>query len=247
VTLRALVVDDEPIARRRLRTLLKAEPAIEVIGECENGEEAVTSVRKLDPDLVFLDVQMPGLDGFEVIEALGPTACPAVIFVTAYDRYALDAFEVHAVDYLLKPFDRARLHDAVTRALALAPSRKQRLSALVADIGATRPVRRLVVRTRGRIYFVRADEIDWIEATGHYLTLHTGHESHMVRETMAGLEARLDPEHFLRIHRSTIVNVDRIKELQPTFHGEYLVTLLGGTRLQCSRSYAGRLDGLLRS
>ena len=125
--------------------------------------------------------------------------------------------------------------------------RKQHLAALVAGVGATRPVRRLVVRTRGRIYFVRADEIDWIEATGHYLTLHAGRDSHVVRETMGGLEARLDPERFLRIHRSTIVNVDRIKELQPTFHGEYVVILLSGTRLQCSRSYAGRLDGLLRS
>ena len=244
MTLTALVVDDEPVARRRLKALLRDEPTVNVVGECGDGEEALDAIRRVAPELVFLDVQMPGLDGFEVIEALGPKACPAVIFVTAYDEYALEAFEVHAVDYLLKPFDRARLHAAIERAhaLALGGDLGRRLGALVAGVAASRPLKRLLVKSGGRVYFVRVEEIDWIEATGHYLRLHVGSESHLLRATVASVEARLDPERFARIHRSTIVNVERVKEMHPAFHGDFVVTLRSGTQLDCSRTYAQRLQ-----
>jgi two-component system LytT family response regulator len=248
VTLRVLVVDDEPIARRRLKAILREEPDVEVVGECEDGEGALEAARRLTPDLLFLDVQMPGLDGFEVVEALGPGSRPAVIFVTAYDQYAVKAFEVHAVDYVLKPFERVRVRAALDRARALATGEGElgrRLRALVADLGASRPLRRLMVRAGGRVYFVRTEEIGWVEAAGHYVTLHAGRESHLVRETLAGLEARLDPQRFARIHRSTIVSLEHVRELQPSFHGEYVVVLRDGTRLQCSRTYADRLQRAL--
>jgi len=247
MSLRAVIVDDEPVARRRLRTLLRAEPEVEVVEECSDGEQAVAAVRRHRPDLMFLDVQMPGMDGFEVVEALG-IDCPATLFVTAYDRYALKAFEVHAVDYLLKPFDRARLRRALAHVRALdrsGPEGSQSLHELAASVAASRPLRRIVVRGGGRVVFVRTDEVDWIEATGHYLRLHVGRESHLVRETMAALESRLDPGRFARIHRSTIVNLERVKEMRSSFHGEYEVALRDGTRLQCSRGYAQRLQRAL--
>jgi two-component system LytT family response regulator len=245
--LRVLLVDDEPPARRRLRALLRDEPGVEIVGECEDGEQAVDAVRRLTPDLLLLDVQMPGLDGFEVIEALGPARRPAVIFVTAYDEYALRAFEVHALDYLLKPFDRARLRDALAHARAsIAPGALgQRLEALLRDVTTSRRARRLIVRSRGRVQFVPVEAIDWIESAGHYVTLHCGRETHLIRDTMTALEGRLDPDRFLRVHRSTFVNVDRIRELQPSFHGEFVVMLRDGTRLQCSRTYARRIGRIL--
>ena len=249
MTLRALIVDDEPLARRRLRTLLKAEADLDIVGECEDGASAIAAARRLAPDLLFLDVQMPGLDGFDVIEALGPSARAAVIFVTAYDEYALRAFEVHAVDYLLKPFDRARLRQAVARARALrvnAADVGRRLLALVADVTAHRSLERLIVKSRGRVYFVRADEIDWIEAAGHYLVLHVAREQHVIRESITALEQRLDPDRFVRIHRSIIVNIDRVKALAPTFHGEYELELRDGTRLASARGYSDRLQALVK-
>jgi two-component system LytT family response regulator len=246
MTLRSLIVDDEPLARRRLRTLLRSEPRVEIVGEADDGDRAVEAIRRLAPDLVWLDVQMPGLDGFGVLEAIGPDAVPGVVFVTAHDAYALRAFEAHAVDYLLKPFDRARLRESVDRAIRLAGSDDlhRRLAELVADVVRRRPLRRLVVRSSGRIYFVGVHEIDWLEAAGHYVTLHVGRDTHLIRDTMSRLEARLDPDRFARIGRGTIVNIDAIREIRPAFHGDLDVVVKTGVRLRASRSYAARLRDL---
>jgi two-component system LytT family response regulator len=246
-----LIADDEPLARQRLRTLLDGEPDIDVIAECSNGEEAVRAVRQQNPDLVFLDVQMPVRDGFGVLEALTPSPLPAVIFVTAHDRYALKAFEVHALDYLLKPFDRERFGKALDRARARLRQNSghdvdRRLLALLADVRPVRPaVERLIVKSGGKVSFVRTDEIDWIEAAGNYLRLHVGNDVHLLRETMSSLEARLDPRVFVRIHRSTMVNIERIRELQPSFHGDYVVSLRDGTELTLSRGCREKLQGVL--
>ena len=248
MTLRALIIDDEPLARRRLRALLKSEADLDIVGECEDGASAIAETRRLSPDLLFLDVQMPGLDGFDVLEALGPSTRAAVIFVTAYDEYALRAFDVHAVDYLLKPFDRARLRQAVARVRAIrvdVADVSRRLLALVGDVMASRRLERLVVKSRGRVYFVRVDEIDWIEAAGHYLVLHVAREEHLLRETIKAIDERLDPGQFVRIHRSIIVNIDRVKQLAPTFHGEYEIELRDGTRLASGRGYSARLRLLI--
>jgi two-component system, LytTR family, response regulator len=247
--LRVVIVDDEPLARRRLKALLKAEPSVEVVGESEDGESALEAIRRLRPDLVFLDVQMPGLDGFDVIELLEPDACPAVIFVTAYDQYAMRAFDVHAADYLLKPFERGRLRKALARASALAGSADtpKRLHALVDTVRAHQPLRRFLVKTPGRVYAVRVDDVESMEAAGHYVELRTPNGAHLVRESMATLERRLDPARFVRIHRSTIVNVDKVIELRPAFHGEFEVVLAGGRRLRCSRTYAADLTRVLES
>ena len=244
---RILIVDDEPLARERIRTLLAERTDVETVGECRDGQEAVEAIHSLAPDLVFLDVQMPELDGFGVIEAVGAEAMPAVIFVTAYDQHALRAFEVHALDYLLKPFDIERFNEALDRALRLLDHRSdavsQKLARLLDDLGtAPSHLDRLMIKSRARIYFVRVDEIDWIEAAGNYLRLHTGTDTHLLRQTMTRMEDQLDPNQFIRIHRSTIVNVDRVKELQSLFSGDYEVTLTDGTKLTLSRSYRDRLD-----
>jgi two-component system LytT family response regulator len=250
VSIRALIVDDEPLARQRLRTLLQNDPEIVVVGECADGQSAVDSLRAQTPDLLFLDVQMPVLDGFGVLDAVGPAQMPVVIFVTAYDRYAIQAFEVHALDYLLKPFDRERFERSLERAksqLRRQPAREDdpRLHALADEIKTGRkPLDRLVIKSAGRVFFLRVEEVDWIEAAGNYLRLHVGKDDHLLRETMNGLEGRLDPNQFLRIHRSTMVNVERIKELQPWFHGDYVVILRDGTQLTLSRSYRQKLQGL---
>ncbi len=241
-------MDDEPLARQRLRALLEQEPDIEVIGECADGQEAVAAIRAQAPDLLFLDVQMPKLDGFRVLEMIGPEQMPVTIFVTAYDRYALRAFEVHALDYLLKPFDRKRFQKAVSHARArLQPEEPRavdpRLEALAEGVqSGRRPQERLVIKAGGRVFFLKTDAIDWVEAAGNYVRVHSGGEAHLLRETMNGLENRLDPHKFLRIHRSTIVNVERIQELQPWFHGDYVVILRDGTQLTLSRSYRQKLQ-----
>lgn len=250
--IRALIVDDEPLARERIRTLLKAAPDVRVVGECSDGRRAVKAIRRHKPDLVYLDVQMPEMDGFDVLEALEPGEMPVVIFATAYDKYALRAFDVHALDYLLKPFDRERFETALVRAREQIGKRRngdinQRLLSLLADrASGQKPAQRLVIKSGGRITFLRAEEIDWVEAAGNYLRLHVGKEEHLLRETMNGLEGRLDPQKFLRIHRSTIVNLDRVKEMQPSFHGDYLVRLNDGTRLTLSRGYRDKLQEILR-
>lgn len=247
-TTRVLIVDDEPLARERLRTLLADERSMAVVGEAADARTAADAIRTLSPDLVFLDVQLPGATGFDVIESVGADRMPFVVFVTAYDRYALRAFDVHALDYLLKPFDRERFRQALSRARLELERRtggdlEQRLLAIVKDLKPS-PTRvdRFVVKTGGRVFFVRNDEIDWVEAAGNYVKLHVGAESHLLRETMHAVESRLDPEQFFRIHRSHIVNIERIRELQPWFNGEYVVFLKNGTRLTLSRGYRDKLQ-----
>jgi two-component system, LytTR family, response regulator len=246
--IRAMVVDDEAMARERVVGMLKLEDDIELIGECSDGQQAVRAIAQEQPDLVFLDVQMPACDGFNVIQQVGADKMPAVVFVTAYDEYALRAFEVHAIDYLLKPFARERFQQTLQHARAHVERRRagdlgKRLMALVQDIK-PEPQRldRLVVKSGGRVFFLKTDDIVWIEAAGNYVRLHLGGDSHLFRETMNGIEARLDPRRFVRIHRSRIVNSDRIKELQPWFNGEYVVVLHDGTRLTLSRGYREKLQ-----
>lgn len=251
MTIRTLIVDDEPLARERLATFLQASPDIELIGECGDGRQAVETIRSAAPDLVFLDIQMPEIDGFGVVEALQGDAVPVIVFVTAYDRYALKAFEVHAVDYLLKPFDRERFEIALGRAVDRVRARQgdgiqEQLASLLADLRPkNRAPDRLVIKSEGRVLFLRMEEIDWVEASDNYVNLHVGTESHLLRETMGSLESRLPTDRFLRISRSTMVNIERIKELQPMFHGEYTVILRNGTRLTLSRGYRDKLQPLL--
>ena len=254
--LRALIVDDEPLARDNVRLALEKELDVEVIAECADGESAIEAIRELEPDVVFLDVQMPGTGGFDVVHEIGPEEMPAVVFVTAFDEHALRAFEVHALDYVLKPFDDERFSDAVEHARRTLRMRRDEesfrrgLSALMTDVhggqdGSGRPrfASRLMVRLRDRIHFVRTEDVDWFEAAGNYVRLHTGDRSHLIRSTMSAIEERLDPQQFVRIHRSTIVNVDRIKEIQPWAGGDYLAILKSGQQLRISRGYR---DALLR-
>jgi two-component system, LytTR family, response regulator len=243
---RTIIVDDEDLARERLRGLLERESEIEVIGEAADGQSAITLIESEKPDLVFLDVQMPELTGFEVLEGLDQNERPNVVFVTAHDKFALKAFDVHAVDYLLKPFDRERFQTALRRALdkiqRKAPSD---LNAVLREAKPPKPADRLLVKTSGRVLFIRIDDIDWIEAADNYISLHVGKDSHMMRETMNSIETRLPVDKFMRISRSTIVNLERVQELQPMFHGEYVVLLRNGTKLTLSRSYRDKLDLLL--
>ena len=249
-TIRTVIVDDEPLARERMRSLLDTEEDVEIVGEAKDGVEAVETILGQSPDLVFLDVQMPKLDGFEVIQTVGAERMPPVVFVTAYDQHALRAFEVQALDYLLKPFDQERFHGALKRVRSQIDNQEtrdlgRRLLALVRDLKSDRPAARtdrLVVKSGGRLFFLRAEEIDWIEAAGNYVRLHLGEEAHLFRETMTRMEARLDTRRFVRIHRSRIVNTERIKELQPWFNGEYVVVLRNGTRLPLSRGYRDKLQ-----
>lgn len=249
--IRVLIVDDEALARERIRSLVQNFSDIDIVAECSSGLHAVTSIEQLNPDLVFLDVQMPELDGFGVVSRIGAAAMPTVIFVTAYDSYALRAFEVHALDYLLKPFDRERFEAALERARIQIRNERsnklnQKLLALLNDINPdNRPTERLVIKSGGRIFFLRSDEIDWIEAAGNYVKLHTNSQSHLLRDTMNGIEAQLDHNRFVRIHRSIIVNIERIKELHPLFHGDYSVRLQNGTELTMSRTYRDRLQEIL--
>lgn len=249
--IRTLIVDDEPLARERLRKLLESEADLEIVGECGDGREAVEAIESQQPDLVFLDIQMPELDGFGVLEQVRTLRMPEVVFVTAFNQHALRAFEVHALDYLLKPFDRERFQVALGRArtrLAHARSGElnQKLTALLAEMRPEpKTADRLAIKSGGKVLFVKTADVDWIEAADNYVNLHVGTESHMLRETMSALEARLDPKQFLRISRSTIVNLERIKELQPMFHGDYTVILRNGARLSLSRNYREKLQDLL--
>lgn len=244
--IRTLIVDDESLAREKIKRFLREDPDIQMIGECSDGKEAIATIRDAKPDLVFLDIQMPEKNGFDVIKALDETVAPVVIFVTAYDQYALQAFDVHALDYLLKPFTRERMQRAIARAREHIEGKKrgdldERLLSLISDLRSEKKyLERLVVKSIGRVFFLKVDEIDWIEAAGNYVKLHVGREGHMIRETMNGIEGKLDPDKFLRIHRSTVVNIDRIKELHPLFSGDYAVILRNGTELALSRNYRER-------
>ena len=239
------------MARERIHTLLRGEDDIEVIGECTDGQEAVAAIQAEQPDLVFLDVQMPEMDGFGVLGAVGAEQMPTFVFVTAFDQFALKAFDAHALDYLLKPFDRQRFRKALDRAREQVGQRHggdldERLRSLLTEIE-PRPsyAERLAVRASGRIVFLRTDEVDWIDAQGNYARLHVPGRTYLLRETMTALEAKLDPASFVRIHRSTIVNTDRIQALEPMFAGEYLVILRDGTKLPSSRTYRDKLHQVM--
>jgi two-component system, LytTR family, response regulator len=251
--IRAFIVDDEPLARDWLRLLLAEEPGVTLVGEAGDGREAVAKLQAVKPDLLFLDVQMPELDGFDVLRALDPDSLPVVVFVTAYDQHALKAFDVHALDYILKPFERDRFRLAMERARELLAPRggeaaTRRLIGLLESLQAKAgTLERVAVKTDGVIKLVRLADVDFIEAAGRYVTLHVGTEQHLLRETMNDLEAQLDASVFARVHRSAIVNLDRIKELQTESHGEVTVVLEGGRTLRWSRSYRERLEALLGS
>jgi two-component system LytT family response regulator len=270
--IRVLIVDDEPIARRRMRRLLRLEDDVDVVEEVGSGREAIEVINRERPDLVLLDVQMPDIDGFGVVDALGVEHMPPTIFVTAYNEYAVRAFDVHAIDYLLKPFDPDRFKAAFQRArshLEQVSSAEQgrKIRALLEQVlgeGATasiggssmnggggagvavqtvrhRYVDRLMVKHDGRVFFVKASDVDWFEAAGNYVRIHTGKVSHLIRETMQRIETQLDPAMFVRIHRAVIVNLDRIRELQPWFAGDYVVILRDGRQLKLSRTYREHL------
>jgi two-component system, LytTR family, response regulator len=233
--IRTLIVDDEPLARSNLSVLLRRDPQIEIVSECGSGAEALAEIRSARPDLVFLDVQMPECDGFDVLELLGKDLPPAIVFVTAYDQYALRAFEAGALDYLLKPFDNARFDRALDRA-------KQRLAR---GEDSSAQLERLAIKSVGQVSFVKVSEIDWIEAADYYACLHVGSKTHLLRRSMAELEQELDPAVFSRIHRSTIVNLDRVRGLKLGEDGEYDVLLEDGARLRLSQRYRKQLQSRL--
>lgn len=246
--IRTIIVDDEELARRRIRSLLDFEPDIEVVAECGDGGTAVAAILRERPHLLLLDIQMPELDGFGVLEAIGEARRPTVIFVTAFDRYALQAFEAVALDYLLKPFNRTRFQKALQRArLQIAREQRddvdRRVAALLQHLRTpSKYLERLVIRSAGRVVFLRVDDVEWFEACANYVRIHVGKETHLLRATMNALENQLDPRKFVRIHRSTMVKVDRVKELRSTFEGDSMVILQDGSRLHLSRGYRRRFD-----
>ncbi|MCB0718936.1 MAG: response regulator transcription factor [Bacteroidetes bacterium] len=246
--LRCLVVDDEPLGRERIRTLIGTRTDAVVLAEASDGAEATDLLNSKEFDLVFLDIQMPRQTGFDVIREVGIERMPPVIFVTAFDAHALEAFEVHAIDYLLKPFDASRFHESVDRVATAKehagdPELNERIGKLLKGLDSRQEnLSRIMVRTGDKIRFVSVNEIEWIEAAGNYANLHVGSREVLIRQTMKSLEKRLDPETFIRIHRSTIVNVDCIREITPTFNGDYEVTLSRGDKLTLSRSHRSALD-----
>jgi two-component system LytT family response regulator len=248
--IRTLIVDDEMLARDRIRQLLQNEPEIVIVGECADGQEAVTAIRKEMPDLVFLDIQMPELDGFGVLEAIRNESAAVIVFVTAHDNYAVRAFEVHAVDYLLKPFDRERFETALRHAMKQVKNSEsnllaQRISAAIAELKTPpKSPDRLTIKDNGRIVFVKLADIDWLEAANNYVEIHEGKQLHLLRQTFEDTEERLPTDKFVRISRSVIVNIDRIKDLQPYCHGDFNVNLFDGTRLTLSRRYHDKLHQL---
>jgi two-component system LytT family response regulator len=249
--IRALIVDDEAPARARLRQLLKQDADVEIVGECGNGRQALEVIQEEKPALVFLDVQMPGLNGLDLCRQLATAGgfVPVIVFVTAYDRYALQAFELHAADYLLKPFDRERLQRTLERVrsqLGDSAEMDSRLSRMLEMLqSVNRKPDRLIFKTDGRLVFLNIDLVDWVEADGNYVRIHCGTTSHYVRETLSSIESQLPESKFLRINRSTLVNLDRIKEMQPLFYGDYSVILEDGSKLSMSRNYRSRLESIL--
>lgn len=251
MSIRTIIVDDVELARERIRILLD-DDEIEIIGEAANGREAIKAIRDLQPDLIFLDIQMPKIGGFEVVETIGVEKMPTVIFVTAYDEFALRAFEINAIDYLLKPFDEQRLKKAIQRAKRLIKREEsdkdinKKLARLLSEVK-TDPkyLKRIPVKSSRGTTLILTEEIDWIGAAGHYLELHVGRENHLIREKISSIEERLDPENFIRIHRSTIVNINRIKSLHPLFNGDQLIVLKSGQELNLSRTYYEKLMTIL--
>lgn len=261
--IRTLLVDDEPLARERMRMLLARHPDVEVLAECADGAEAVGVIDALAPDLVFLDVEMPRLTGFDVLQNIDETHLPSVVFVSGHDKYAVRAFETHAVDYLLKPVAADRVDRTLTRirerraeaarGSVAEPALQGLLAQLRGDAGTEAPVsehrrtNRLAVKSEGRLVLLHVDDVEWVEASGNYVQVHAQGATYTMRETMKRMEERLDPTRFVRIHRGSIVNVDRIKALEPWLHGEYVVILHDGTRLAASRVYVGRLNAIIRN
>lgn len=250
-SIRALIVDDEPLARSKIRHLLGGEPDVAIAGECASGPEAIAALDGGGVDLMFLDVQMPEMSGFDVVEAAGADRLPVLVFVTAHDQYALRAFEAQALDYLLKPFDRDRFRRALDRARAQIRGRgaggvDPRLLSLLEGLKpAPRYVDRLVIRSAGKVVFLGVAEIDWIESASNYVRVWAGGTSHLLRETMSAIEARLDPRVFVRVHRTAIINLERVKEMLPWFHGDHVVVLRDGTRITTSKGYRRRLREIL--
>ena len=254
--LRVVIADDERLARHKMRVLLESEPSVVVVAECQDGRQTVSAINCLHPDLLLLDIQMPDLDGFQVLSEIAPSDLPVVIFTSAYDQYAIRAFEANALDYLLKPFDQGRLHHAMERARAeLAKSESREISSRLMQllsqfksapaIAPAEAESRLVIKAKGRVIFLDADEVDWVEAAANYVRLNVGKESYLLRETISRTSERLNPNQFIRIHRSTIVNVRKIKELIPVNSGEYVVVLRNGKELSCSRGYRSHLQQVI--
>ena len=249
--LRTLIVDDELLSRKKIRAFLQEHPEFQLVGECADGEQALAGIKAHKPDLIFLDVQMPGRNGFEVLEDLDEECVPAIIFVTAFDKYAVRAFEVRALDYLLKPFNKARFAEALNRfhergARLSGAERKEELKALLREIQReSRESERIAVKCGSRTIFLRKGSIEWVEAQGDYAKLHSGKECHLLRETMTALSDRLDPDRFVRIHRSRIVNLDYIREIRPLWGGDYTVLMRDGTELTMSRTYRANLQSAL--
>lgn len=260
--IRTIIVDDEPLGRSRIAALLEDEEDIEVIAQCGDGVEALRVIGESNPDLLFLDVQIPEMTGFELLDALDRFDPPVVIFVTAHDEFALRAFDVHALDYILKPFDDERFYHALDRARVQirdhdATTLHHRLRDFLTDApdfrrgpstseNERRRLTRIVVKDGDRILFLKVDDVDWIEAADYYAKIHVGGQTYLIRETLANLEEQLDPERFVRIHRSTIVNLDRVQEMQPWFHGAFVVILVDGTELRLSRSRREHLQSRLQ-
>ena len=251
VKLRTLIVDDEMLSRKKIRAFLQEYPEFQVVAECADGEQAIADIKAHKPDLIFLDVQMPGRNGFEVLDGLEDKCAPAIIFVTAFDKYAVRAFEVRALDYLLKPFNKARFAEALNRfheqgARLSGAERKEELKAVLREIQReSREGERIVVKCGLRSIFLRKGSIEWVEAQGDYVKLHSGKESHLLRETMSALSDRLDPGRFVRIHRSRIVNLDYIREIRPLWGGDCTVTMRDGTELTMSRTYRASVQAAL--
>ncbi len=253
---RVVIADDERLARQKMRMLLEPEPSVTVVAECQDGRQTVSAINCFHPDLLLLDIQMPDLDGFQVLSEIPEQEMPLVIFTSAYDQYAIRAFEAHALDYLLKPFDQERLHQAISRArLDLMKSENRemthRLMELLSRLKSGTPATaedgqdRLVIKAKGRVIFLDLEEIDWVEAAANYVRLNVGKESYLLRETISRTSERLNPTEFIRIHRSTIVNVRKIKELIPVNSGEYVVVLKNGKELSCSRGYRALLQRVI--
>src|SRR5215470_19616466 len=252
--MRIIIADDEPLAREKLRVMLTPEPGVHIVAECKNGEEIIHALKTYKPDLLLLDIQMPGLDGFEVLNKIPVEALPIIIFTTAFDRHAVRAFEAHALDYLLKPFDQERLHQAVSRARAEMVKANDReathriLDFLSQNANWKSPSgRRLVIKSGGRVIFLGLEEIDWVEAAANYVKINVGKQSYLLRKGIGEIADKLDPTLFVRIHRSAIVNIRRIKELHPVNSGEYIVVLKDGKELSCSRGYRSGLQDLIEA
>src|SRR5580658_704553 len=253
-TIRAIIADDEHLARKKLRVLLGSEPGVQVLAECEDGQHTIGAVQAHKPDLLLIDVRMPDLDGFQVLKQIPADQMPVVIFTTAYDQFAIRAFEAHALDYLLKPFEGERLHHAIERTrVELLKSHDRDLTSRILDLLAKKEPAmesrqvddRMVIRAGGKVVFLDVREIDWIEAAANYVKLNVGKDSYLLREGIGSVLKRLDPDRFIRIHRSAIVNVRKIKELQPCESGEYIAILKNGKELSCSRGYRTELQRLI--